>query len=315
MSDKDTSEAVSPLFQSKAAPYIWLFFGLVLGLSLTMALLVDRSGKGKMASDIGKIGAQYADGQQEPIDLQKLEGEASGQPDPNAHPDPTAPGEDPPLTGAPDAGSGLPSVQGPPPPIPSSPNPLAGTIPGQPGMGSNVPPVNPVVMEDPKSREAETTVQFHELFVLTSELDFDAARGKLLAAAKSHGGKLLVEVMRDPEFPDMGGDFVFSIPSGKADAFRQTVLRMPSASTTDEWQGPFVERHYRVNRFLRDKVYSLETQLGKLLVKYLDDAPEVVRVKRDLDRFKSAESNLKPAPVTAQAFRVTLGGGGRTGSP
>lgn len=182
------------------------------------------------------------------------------------------------------------------------PDPLQGTIPG-----STVPPVSPVVMKDPAAQEAAKEVTFTEITVIVPEAEIDETGQHVLELAKSAGAGVQSQALSETGWLGDAREVLLSISPDRAKQVEGDLLKLGTAQATDRWTGPYSERQFRVERMLRDAKLDYEARVRKLLVKYLDDAPEVLRAQEQLAEISRALSAVKRVPSDKSAIRVLIG--------
>lgn len=282
--------------RKRFAPLFWLSGGLALGLLAAGTLL---RGGGDETEPVGTPlqpqpavvtpqGTPVADPSLDQADVEGKFGVRPGQESPAGAP------------GAATTGPHAPNTS-----VTAPPEPLTGALPSGP-MPSPVGPLKPIVIDDsPPSAAVQSS--YFEIMDVVGETDFDAAVGRARSLAASNGAQVLLEFRLDPGRPEVGLDLFISVPRANAVKLREDLARAGSAQETEQWTGPHSERHARVERDYRERARQLESKLRQLLVKYLEDAPEVVRTQESLDRMKKALGSLKPVGPERDVVRVFVG--------
>ncbi|MBI5707945.1 MAG: hypothetical protein HZC36_13250 [Armatimonadetes bacterium] len=182
------------------------------------------------------------------------------------------------------------------------PDPLQGSI-----SGPGVPPVSPVVVKDPAAQEAAKEVTFTEITVIVPEADIDSIGHQVADLAKSAGAGVQSQATSETGWLGDAREMLLAIPPDRAKQVESELLKLGSAQATDRWTGPYSERQFRVERMLRDAKLDYEARVRKLLIKYLDDAPEVLRAQEQLAEIGKALSAIKRIPSDKSAIRVLIG--------
>ncbi len=184
-----------------------------------------------------------------------------------------------------------------------APPTLSGSLPG--GVPGGSEPVKPIVLDGEKN--AALPVTYTEFQSIVFELDVEPTIEKIRRRVQAAGGQVRFEFERDPDRVEAGRDLLIGVPRAAAEKLREDLGKLADGQEMDRWNGPFSERHFRMERFLRDAAGRVEARLSELKVKYHDDAPLVVRTAQLLDRIQKAMKAFGPVPVEQEAFRVYVG--------
>lgn len=186
--------------------------------------------------------------------------------------------------------------------VPSGPIP--DTLPGSISPGS-VAPVNPVVIETPPNRGG--LAEYREYTLVVAEADVAGTRQRLLDLLREFQGQTSLQFTHDPDRPELGQDLLASLPAERAASFFESLNRMSGSQETDRWSGAAEDRDLRMKRFLREAVNGLEKRVRELKVRYLDDAPEVVRNSEMQAHYRKGLESVKSIPAARPAVRIFVG--------
>lgn len=184
------------------------------------------------------------------------------------------------------------------------PSPLTGSLPGG-TTSSGVGPVNPIVIESPEVRAP--SAQYFEYLIIVAEVDVAPMVQRVTGAIRSAGGQMHLQFTHDPERPELGQEAIAAINSDSAGKLADELLKIDRAVETDRWSGPLEDRQLRAQRFLRDAVNQMDRRIRELQVRFLDDAPEVVRLTEARDRYRQGLQSFRKVPAGKEIIRIYVG--------
>lgn len=214
-----------------------------------------------------------------------------------------APSEEPPATKA------NPSTANP----PTSPPSMNGAFPrgdisggiSSSGVPGGLAPINPIVIESPEP--AAAPARYTEFTVIVAEAEVSAAHARVAELMQEAGARILLRFAHEPDRPEAGREIVAAVPPQAAGKLAEKLEAIPGAQLSDRWSGPQSQRHVQAQKFLLNAVNGLEKRVRELKLRFLDDAPDVVRSSTALEHYRGALSALKPAPADMEAIRVFIG--------
>ncbi len=234
---------------------------------------------------------------------------ASGPDDPAADTDPSSAPTGP--AGAP--GASAPGTDPSPMPAPAAPTPqpgvLGGSMPSGTISGNPNLPVQPIVIGDPQAEPPEPKVQMRDVAIAVGAADFESLGERLASLAQSSGGrseKFIVPGSADSA--EVEG-IVLEVPEKSLRNVLQKVQASGPSTVLDEWSGAGADRESRLERPLRLRLAELEKERQKLLLKYLDDAPLVLRVTEKIELAKRQLRAVRAVPASSAVVRVYFGAG------
>ena len=146
------------------------------------------------------------------------------------------------------------------------------------------------VSQDPAPRESEPI----EGLLVTIRLnvgDPNQALQALEGVATKEGGSLIeydeTAASQDPE-----GAILF-VPAAKADEAQKSLAAVGSVVVSDTWTGPSTARLDRIEGPAKDRISDLHIKRQELLVKFLEDAPQIKHIDEDSDRINKSLAALR----------------------
>jgi len=195
---------------------------------------------------------------------------------------------------------------------PASTSPPTGTLPSGPipdrlpgEINSGVAPVNPVDSETGPPRTS--SAEYREYTIVVSESDVESTHRRVSGLIQEAKGQISLSFVHDPDRPELGQDLVAGVDPDKASKLYEALDRLSGSQETDRWSGFVDDRALRAQRFLRDAINGLEKRIRELKVRYLDDAPEVVRNSEMQSHYQRGLNSMKAIPAGKPVIRVFVG--------
>lgn len=168
-------------------------------------------------------------------------------------------------------------------------NPFAGTITGTlPGPDT---PILPDIRPGSSLGTSQPPVAPAKATLLTiSRARTSSAKADIVAVAKGLGGSSHSFAEADPHGGTRIEGVILFVPASKLDE----ALAKVGGSVDGRWSGPATDREDQLIQPYKDRIDALEAKKSELLVKYLEDAPEVREIQDAIDSLTKTMAQLHP---------------------